>query len=71
MCAVNIGLTRKLTFLEVEMVLLPAILERSLKSAVYELVLVAKIFDQLGRDEDSKYALETARDLCGMFPDPE
>ncbi len=53
------------------MLLLPTVLERSLKSAVYELVLVAKIFDSLGREEDSKYALETARDLCGMFPETD
>lgn len=71
MCAVNIGLTPKLIFLGSAMLLLPVVLERSLKSAVYDLVLVAKVFDSLDREEDSKFCLEMARDLCGMFPDPE
>jgi len=43
-------------------------LDLSLKAAVFELVTVARLFDELGRDEDSKCALELARDVCGMHP---
>jgi hypothetical protein len=51
--------------------LLPSVLEHALKSAVYELVTAAKILQAMGREEDSKCALELSRDICGLFPDPE
>ena len=60
----------ELTFLGVQM-LLPSVLEHALKSAVYELVTAAKILQAMGREEDSKCALELSRDICGLFPDPE
>lgn len=42
-------------------------LDRAVKSAVCELVTVARIFDSMEREEDSKIALELARDVSGLL----
>lgn len=44
-------------------------LSRAVKEVVFRLVDVARIFDAMDRDEDSKCALEIARDALGLIPD--
>lgn len=44
-------------------------LSRAINGAICHLVTVARIFDGMDRDEDSKCALEIARDVSGLLPD--
>ena len=43
------------------------VLDRAIKAAVCELVSVAFLFESMDRDEDSKCALELARDVFGLL----
>ena len=42
-------------------------LDCAVKRAVFELVSVAFLFESINRDEDSKCALELARDVFGLL----
>jgi len=43
-------------------------LEPIVKSIVYQLVTISRIFDSLDRDDDSRAALDIAFDVQGLLP---
>lgn len=45
--------------------------EPIVKSVVYQLVTISRIFDSLGREEDARASLDIAFDVQGLLPLPE